>query len=136
MQKIVVAFRGNNTDRILADYGVQDDEQVLVVALPDDRLAQPGDLTAEQAVSQLRQLDGRESRLTVVANGGTTRQLVSILHHVLRGWEGWGGAFQVIDCQRDGKVTLVSRGPLEEHDRPAYALNKQEAWSLYHETSW
>jgi len=72
---LVVFFRGRNTDKIIKDARdaglVPDGANTVVMCLPNDKLAQPGDVT------DVTWHDTGHRR--IIANGGTTRQLVPIL---------------------------------------------------------
>lgn len=91
-QKLIV-FRGRNTENIVNDAleagVVREDAEIVVVAREGDQLAQPGDVTP----STLSLLDSREDdhdvTIVVIANGGTSVQLVPILIRLAKESQRW-----------------------------------------------
>lgn len=95
---LAIVFRGRNTDNIIADAKregiITDDHQIVIVCRQDDTLAQDGDVTS---------LDSIPDDTTIIANGGTTAQLVPILLDVTQ----FAHRYRIVDVQRDGIVILA-----------------------------
>lgn len=108
----VVLFRGRNTDGVLQDAIssglVPKGARVVIVVRDNDALAQPGDMVVGDVICDLRNGDTR-----VIANGGTTAQLVPIIAFLAAHagaddvdskrtwrWSAW-------DIQRDGVTQLA-----------------------------
>ena len=122
MKKIVIAFRGRNTDQILKDFGKEAD---IIVCREGDKLFQFGDVTAQEAVTLLHNAYHKHLEacqwakgcadqicVTLIANGGTTEQQVPLLKYLFSNEEGWLGAYQVVQVERDGTLLI-----LEERSR-------------------
>jgi len=103
MMAVILLFRGRNTDGIRADAvarGLIDEErdQVVVVCRDDDRMAQPGDITVTQAARH-----HTSGEVTLIANGGTTAQLVPLLLAAMENAQ----RVVVHDVQPDGATSMA-----------------------------
>lgn len=99
--KTIVFFRGNRTADIIHDatgHGLAVGREVVVVRRNSDHvLAADTDIT-------VREFDAYDHDVIVVANGGTTAQLVPVLAGVIRD----ASRFLVYDVQRDGIALLAA----------------------------
>ena len=97
---MIILFLGRSVDGILADARREfPEEPFLVVSRDNDTLPPPAGLETVQ-VSQFRPLVG--TSYTVIANGGTSAQLVQVLKNLVRS----GVSMKVFDLQRDGMVQI------------------------------
>jgi hypothetical protein len=97
--KTLIAFRGNNTDNILQDAypTIGDVDRIIIVARDGDRLAQPGDLNPLATLQEIHKSD----EVALIANGGTTAQIMPLLVFLLTQY---AGHCRIFDVQRDGVV--------------------------------
>lgn len=129
MTTLAFAFRGSRTREILADAGLSD---AIIVAAVGDRLAQPNDMTPDQALAHVqRAIDdaddsappghfGSSVDVRIVCNGGTTSPLVELVVGLERlrfntaAHEGGEVcsymrlALEYVDVQRDGLTVIRS----------------------------
>lgn len=97
---MLILFLGNSIEGILADAQSEfPGEQVLVVKRDGDRLQAPEGIATVE-VSQFQTEGGVE--YVVVANGGTSAQLVPVLKKLVEA----GVPMQVFNLQRDGVSQL------------------------------
>lgn len=97
---MLIIFLGRSVDGILADArDAFPSEEILVVTRDGDQLQPPAGL-ATVSVSQFQPQAGVE--YSVVANGGTSAQLVLVLKALVSA----GAPMKVYDLQRDGVARL------------------------------
>ena len=97
--RTVILFLGRSFEGIKADADSIFSGEVVVVARDDDQLEHPDGLTTVE-VSQFQPQKGVLH--TVIANGGTSLQLVPVLKKLVESEV----EFQAYDLQRDGMVKL------------------------------
>jgi len=134
--KILFCFNGRSVSGILADARKHvsiDDHEILVVVRDGDAIPPPEGLKSlgvEEAKSFLGKLNDRDE-VVLVANGGTSAQLVPVLANLVGEYV---GTFKVLDLQRDGMTVLLERA--YPRDKRASELSKGEASDLYFGTCW
>lgn len=102
---IVIFFRGRNTDHIIRDalthlackITVGNDNYMSVCRRDMDSLADISDQTVEQVIHTIRWFSNPETSIYVVANGGTTEQLLGIIS----GLKTLNKSAVFLDCQPD-----------------------------------
>lgn len=94
-------LNGRSTAGIVADArkAFGEDIEILVVARDGDALAAPEGLSTTP-VSRFEPIEG--TSYTLVANGGTSAQLVPVLLRLERSTS----QYRVVDLQRDGVIVL------------------------------
>ena len=132
MSQLVLFFRGRYTAKIMSDAheaGVLDPgDRVVIATCADDDLAEPGDVFPGWDGGYGVPLTGY-AKLVVVANGGTTAQLVPMLFRVgelegiaaseaRRDWEldrepAPSTRMEVIDLQRGASPIVLVGGSLD-----------------------
>lgn len=111
---VKVFFLGRNLDGILRDAEtvLPEGGEVVVVTREGDTLSLPEGLEARRAtpVEAIEVLQGlpERSQVELVANGGTTAQLVPLLRTLFVG--DCPGSYRVWDLQRDGATLLAECG--------------------------
>jgi len=144
-----VLFNGRSAQGILKDalHKFPGEEHILVITRDGDTLPPPPECVPVP-VSEFRPdpgsfslRDGQTIRYVVIANGGTTAQLVTAIRRLLER----GCMFGVWDVQRDGVTELWPM--MRPDDRAAVIaagvgevlasrLTESEARELYKETAW
>jgi hypothetical protein len=131
-QTFYLVMNGKSLSGIINDirsiYGVERD-QVFVVTRPGDRLAPPDGLQTIEIQEKYIETESWEApfsirlpseilrapraipRVRVVANGGTTIQLLPVVMTLLQSGV---GSFEVVDLQPDGVRVLLRRDPTSD----------------------
>lgn len=141
--KVLFCLNGRSALGILADVRREfPDHTPRVVVLPNDSIQPPEGVdvsTVEETVKFLNDWDPQtEGEVVVVANGGVTKMLVPIVVELVKGWEGFRGAYKLVELQRGESPCIFSKRntPLDEFDKAARDLSESEARTLYTQTSW
>lgn len=101
---MIIAFLGRNTEGILADARREfGDQPVLVITRDGDQLQPPTGVEAI-TVSQFQPAEG--VKYTLIANGGTTAQLLPVVKKLVDAAD-----FAAYDLQREGAVELWRSEP-------------------------
>jgi hypothetical protein len=99
---LVIFFRGRNPAGIIEDARnegiLQDGDKVVIVCRENDNLAQPGDVTSVELP--------KVEPVTLVANGGTTAQVVPLIVNIVKNCS----HAMIADLQRDGLKILYRQG--------------------------
>lgn len=141
---ILILLNGRSVSGIYNDVIKQQEVSFLpqfnktfVVTFAGDNIAPPAFdctvITIQDMKLFLKKLSYHDS-VWLVANGGITKQLVPVLSSVVGGWSTYKGKYSVIDLQRDHISLLEHRDTFA--DKPASEYSEDEAYSLYHHTSW
>lgn len=98
---MLILFLGRNTDGILSDARREfgNEENVIVVSRDGDQLLPPAGLEGV-SVSEFQPVEGES--YTLIANGGTSSQLLPVVKRLVKAgvsWVGW-------DLQREGKTQV------------------------------
>lgn len=108
-RSILILLNGRSTMGILADVSAEmrEGREILVVVAPNDQLppALPGACSVEETVRILHEAP-ESADVILVANGGTTAQLVPVLVALATTFE---GSYTVVNVQRDGVTVLATR---------------------------
>lgn len=117
-KNIVILFRGRNTEGVFQDACkaglVPDGAEIITIAHENDALAQPSDVTVDKCL-----WDIRTGNTVVIANGGTTAQLVPVIAFFARhegsddAWTEREWTWSAWDVQRDG-VTQLAGDPFKK----------------------
>jgi len=144
--KILILMNGRSVSGIYNDVVKQQQvsllplfDKVIVITFSGDQLGFPQlpvafDLVSVKNISGTIRKLGTADQITLIANGGTTRQLVPTLAAIVSGWKSFKGQYQILDLQQDHIMLLEQR--LESPEKPASEFSEEEAYSLYHHTSW
>jgi hypothetical protein len=112
--RTIIFFRGRNTDAIIADATasgiVQAGDAVCIICRKDDKMAEAGDIESLPPLPE-------SAHVVVVANGGTTAQLVPIIARLVAMTFSLGscqgesypaavGKLRIVDVQPDGVMVL------------------------------
>jgi hypothetical protein len=100
MKNVMILFLGRSVEGILADAKKEfPDVEVLVITRHNDQLQPPAGV---QVATVGGFVPNSETSYTVIANGGTSAQLIPVLKSLIE----TKSLFEVFDLQRDGMSKL------------------------------